>query len=77
MDSLADGAEVVLGSYGSDMDPLGSNQVRVQVDDADGDGIADSNNRGDPETVDIDGTPTALDAVAVFNAQVTFEDGTT
>ncbi|KPA19922.1 Leukotoxin [Shimia sp. SK013] len=77
MDLLVDGASVALGTYGGAGDPLGSNQVRVQVDDADNDGVADSDNQGNPETVNIDGTPQTLDAVAVFNAELTFEDGTT
>lgn len=77
MDSLSDGAKVALGSYGDLNNPLGSNQVRVKVDDADGDGVADNNNYGSPETVDINGTPYHIDAVAVFECEITFEDGST
>lgn len=65
----------LLGTYGSVGDPLRNHIVDVVVDDADG----DSNiNYDDPsESMVIDGVSNTLDSGAVFNATITYMDGTT
>ena len=71
----AENAGDILGTYGSAGDPLYDNQVNVQVNDADDDTNV---NYDDPsETMTIDGVAHTLDSGAVYNATITYTDGTT
>ena len=74
-DSTAENAAALLGTYGSAGAPLRNNIVDVVANDADGD---TNINYDDPaETMTIDGVSHTLDSGAVFNATITYMDGTT
>ncbi len=70
-------------TFGSDSDPVGSKSVRVIANDADGDGVVDRDNivagsgNSANEPLIIDGIPQELDTVVLYNATITYEDGTT
>lgn len=69
----------LLGTFGSSGAPLADNIVDVVVDDADGDTNINTDNDAfdDPEPMLIDGVSHVLDSGAVYNATITYTDGTT
>lgn len=69
----------LLGTYGSTSAPLANNVVDVIADDADGDTNLNSDNDSfaSSETMTIDGVAHTLDSGVVYNATLTYADGTT
>ena len=77
-DGISENASSLLGSYGDYDNPLYDQIVSASVNDADLDNIADDNDFANtPETVTIDGVGKNIDSTQVYNATVTFTDGTT
>ncbi|MBD3665962.1 Hint domain-containing protein [Sulfitobacter sp. TSTF-M16] len=71
----AENAKMLLGTYGSSDAPLRNNIVDVKANDADGDATI---NYDDPsETLEIGGVKYTLDSGALFDATITYTDGST
>lgn len=76
---ISENAANLLTSWGSTGAPLSGNIVRVTAVDVNGDGILadnDNNNAGNTEHFLIDGVQAYLDSTQVYDATVTFSDGT-
>ena len=76
----SENAANLLATYGSAAAPLSGSIVRATAVDLNGDGILsdnDNNNTGNTEHFLIDGVPAYLDSTQVYDATVTFADGTT
>ena len=68
----------LLGSYGSLDAPLYENLLDMTTTDPNGSGNVDDNDNGNtPETVTIGGQSVTLDSVQVYNATLTYADGST
>jgi Ca2+-binding RTX toxin-like protein len=68
----------LFGSYGSLDDPLYENLLDMTTTDPNGSGNVDDNDNGNtPETVTIAGQSVTLDSVQVYNATLTYADGST
>ncbi len=75
---ISENAAALLGTYGTALDPLYGSQVDATANDANADNtLADDDNGATPETLTIGSTAYALDSLQVYNATVTFVDGTT
>ncbi|WP_428651131.1 beta strand repeat-containing protein, partial [Roseibium sp.] len=75
--SVSENASNLLGSYGGVGSPLYDQVVEVTANDANNDGIlADNDYNGTAETFTINGSNYALDSTQVYDATVTFTDGT-
>ncbi len=76
--SVSEYASNLLGSYGGSANPLYGQIVTATANDSNGDGIlADNDMNGTSETFTINGTSYALDSTQVYDATVTFTDGST
>ncbi|MFN3845812.1 MAG: Hint domain-containing protein [Paracoccaceae bacterium] len=76
---ISENAASLLTTWGSTAAPLSGNIVRVTAVDVNGDGILadnDNNNAGNTEHFLIDGVQAYLDSTQVYDATVTFSDGT-
>ncbi|WP_422376319.1 cadherin domain-containing protein [Roseibium sp.] len=74
----SENAADLLGSYGDANTPLYGQTVSATANDTSGDGVlADNDFEGTAETFTIGGTDYALDSLQVYDATVTFTDGTT
>ncbi|ASP32760.1 S-layer family protein [Labrenzia sp. VG12] len=74
----SENAADLLGSYGDANSPLYGQTVSATANDTSGDGVlADNDFEGTAETFNIGGTDYALDSLQVYDATVTFTDGTT
>ncbi len=75
----AENAASLLGTYGTTGDPLKDHIVTMSVDDVDDDTDINTDNddfaSSDPVT--IDGVPHTLDSGVVYNATITYMDGST
>src|SRR6056297_2234446 len=68
----------LFGSYGSLDAPLYENLLDMTTADPNGSGNVDDNDNGNtPETVTIGGQSVTLDSVQVYNATLTYADGST
>lgn len=68
----------LFGSYGSLDAPLYENLMDMTTSDPNGSGNVDDNDNGNtPETVTIGGQSVTLDSVQVYNATLTYADGST
>lgn len=81
-EDLATESDFAGASVGSASDPLSDQVHEFTINDADGDGIWDRDNDGqqtETSTVTKDGVTenVQLDSVIVYNATITFDDGTT
>lgn len=78
-DLYAEGASNILGSYGSPGDPLYDHIVDVVVNDADDDTDINSDNYDfwSPDAMTVDGVAHTLDSGVVYNATLTYADGST
>ncbi|WP_269582164.1 cadherin domain-containing protein [Roseibium sp. Sym1] len=75
---VSENASSLLGAYGNANSPLYTQTVSVTANDTNGDGVlADNDYSGTAETFTIGGADHALDSLQVFDATVTFTDGTT
>lgn len=79
--NMLEKGESLLGAYGDAKDELANHIARFTINDADRDNRWDRDNEAEPEksTYEMDGeTHTAvLDSIGVYQAEVTFLDGTT
>ncbi|MDP4033395.1 MAG: Hint domain-containing protein, partial [Pseudorhodobacter sp.] len=76
---ISENAANLLGTWGNTWAPLSDNIVRATAVDLNGDGILADNdnfNAGNTEHFLIDGVPAYLDSTQVYDATVTFADGT-
>ena len=74
----SENAAALLGSYGGAGTPLYQNFQDAITNDIDGDSNVDDNDGGNtPEAININGTDYFVDSAQVYNATVTFTDGTT
>lgn len=78
-DLLAENAADLLGTYGTSEDPLANHIVSASVNDADNDTNINTDNDHFPssETVTIGGSAKVMDSAVVYNATITYTDGTT
>ncbi|MGB3280237.1 MAG: hemolysin, partial [Pseudorhodobacter sp.] len=78
-DLLAENAADLLGTYGTSEDPLANHIVSASVNDADNDTNINTDNDHFPssETVTIDGSAKVMDSAVVYDATITYTDGTT
>jgi len=68
----------LFGTYGSLDEPLYENLLDMTTADPNGSGNVDDNDNGNtPETVTIGGQSVTLDSVQVYNATLTYADGST
>ena len=78
-DLEAEDAVDLLGTYGTNANPLANNIVSAVIDDADSDSSINTDNDffAASETVTIDSIPKVMDSGVVYNATITYMDGTT
>jgi Ca2+-binding RTX toxin-like protein len=75
---ISESAAALLGTYGSAAAPLYNNFVTAVTNDVNANNIIDDNDFGStPEAITIGGISYFIDSTQVYNATVTFDDGTT
>ncbi len=75
---VSENAADLFGSYGSTGEPLYNSLLDVITSDPNGSGNVDDNDNGNtPETITIGGVAKTVDSVQVYNATLTYTDGTT
>lgn len=75
---ISENASSLLGTYGSNAAPIYNNIVTAVANDTNGDNtLADNDSGATPETITINGVTSAMDSTQVYDATVTFTDGST